>query len=184
MDPSSDAQVYAAIKSGRADALGILYDRYGTAVYRLALRILSDHQEAEDLTQEVFLHLWRKLAFDPTRGSLNNYLLTLTRSRAIDRLRSRSAKVRSLQRWGQELGSTAGGSLPLERLAQREWAQRVRSALEQLPDAQRKALELAYYEGLSQSEIAQKLEAPLGTIKTRCRQGLLKLRDLLRDLVG
>ncbi|UFP94928.1 sigma-70 family RNA polymerase sigma factor [Gloeobacter morelensis] len=185
MDPPSDAEIYADLKRGSASALGVLYDRHGRLVYRLAVRILANNQEAEDLTQEVFLILWQKKAYDPARGTLSNYLLTLTRSRAIDRVRSRGSNLRFLQKWTQELGTgTAPGPTPFERVANAEVARQVKTALEQLPKAQRQALELAYYEGLSQSEIASRLETPLGTVKTRSRQGLLKLRNLLRDLVG
>jgi RNA polymerase sigma-70 factor, ECF subfamily len=183
MDALSDAEVYALLKQGNADALGTLYSRHGTVVYRLALRILTNAQEAEDLTQEVFLTLWRKGTYDAKRGSLSSFLLTLARSRSIDRLRSKASKLRSLQKFQHEFGHESGAP-PLEKIDQSERSARVRSALQQLPEAQRSALELAYYEGLSQSEIAEKLETPLGTVKTRCRQGLIKLRDLLRDLVG
>jgi RNA polymerase sigma-70 factor, ECF subfamily len=183
MDALSDAEVYALLKQGNADALGTLYNRHGTVVYRLALRILTNAQEAEDLTQEAFLTLWHKGNYDPKRGSLSSFLLTLARSRSIDRLRSKASKLRSLQKFQHEFGHESGPP-PLEKIDQRERSVLVRSALQQLPESQRRALELAYYEGLSQSEIAEKLDAPLGTVKTRCRQGLIKLRDLLRDLVG
>lgn len=183
MDALSDAEVYALLKQGDADALGTLYNRHGTVVYRLALRILTNAQEAEDLTQEVFLTLWRKGTYDAKRGSLSSFLLTLARSRSIDRLRSKASKLRSLQKFKHEFGHE-GGPPPLEKIDQSERSAIVRSALQQLPESQRSALELAYYEGLSQSEIAEKLDTPLGTVKTRCRQGLIKLRDLLRDLVG
>lgn len=179
----SDAEVYALLKQGDADALGTLYNRHGKVVYRLALRILANAQEAEDLTQEVFLTLWRKGTYDSKRGSLSSFLLTLARSRSIDRLRSKASKLRSLQKFQHEFGHESG-PLPLEKIDQSERAALVRSALQQLPESQRSALELAYYEGLSQSEIAETLDTPLGTVKTRCRQGLIKLRDLLRDLVG
>ncbi|BAC89099.1 sigma-70 family RNA polymerase sigma factor [Gloeobacter violaceus] len=185
MDPPSDAEVYVDLKRGNPAVLGVLYDRHGKMVFRLAMRILANSQEAEDLTQEVFLTLWQKKAYDPARGSLSNYLLTLTRSRAIDRVRSRGSNLRFLQKWTQELGTgTAPGPSPFERVANAEVAHQVKTALEQLPEAQRQALELAYYEGLSQSEIASRLDTPLGTVKTRSRQGLLKLRNLLRGLVG
>lgn len=182
-DSLSDAEVYALLKQGNTDALGTLYNRYGTVVYRLALRILANPQEAEDLTQEVFLTLCRKGTYDPKRGGLSSFLLTLTRSRAIDRLRSKASKSRSLQKFQHEFTREAEPS-PLEKIDQGQRSTLVRSALQQLPESQRRALELAYYEGLSQSEIAEKLDTPLGTVKTRCRQGLIKLRDLLRDLVG
>ncbi|AGY58755.1 RNA polymerase sigma factor [Gloeobacter kilaueensis JS1] len=184
MDALNDIEAYRALKQGNASALSLLYDRHGGVVYRLALRLLGSSEEAEDLSQEVFLQLWQKQTYDPARGSLSNFLLTLTRSRAIDRLRSRGARGRFLQRWMREgdVGIAAGS--PFERLAADERSERVQTALKTLPEAQRQALELAYYEGLSQSEIAQRLDTPIGTVKSRSRQGLLKLRNLLFDLLG
>jgi len=185
MEQASDTELYAQLKKGKQAALGILYDRHSRVVYRLARRILDNEQEAQDLTQEVFLTLWQKQTYDPARGSLSNFLLTLTRSRSLDRLRSRGSNLRFLSRWTREVGEgTTVSPTPLETASFEERSTRVRAALEALPEAQRRALELAYYEGLSQSEIAEHLSTPLGTIKTRSRQGLLRLRTLLKDLVG
>lgn len=180
----TDAEVFQSLKMGDTSALGVLYDRYGGIVYRLALKILADPQAAEDLTQEVFLALWQKRNYDATRGSLNSFLMTLTRSRAIDRIRSQGAKNRFLERWGQNLEATPTTPTPLELASVEERAQRVQEAMKTLPENQRRVLEMAYYAGMSQSEIAHKLNTPLGTVKTQGRQGLIKLKKILKDFIG
>jgi RNA polymerase sigma-70 factor, ECF subfamily len=184
LSSQTDAEVFQALKAGNISALGILYDRYGGIVYRLALKILANPQAAEDLTQEVFIGLWRKGSYDSMRGSLNSFLMTLTRSRAIDRIRSQGAQQRSTERWGQNLEASPIAPSPLELASIAERAQRVREAMQNLPENQRRVLEMAYYAGMSQSEIAQTLNTPLGTVKTQARQGLIKLKKLLKDFVG
>lgn len=179
----TDLDLLRALKAGQVTALSTLYDRYARLVYGLALRMLSNPEEAEDLTQEVFLTLWHRDAYNPARGSLSSYLTTLTRSRAIDRLRARSTRVRFLQRWSGMVRSESGGATPLDQASIHERSQRLREALAQLPDNERQVLEIAYYEGLSQSEIAKRLDTPLGTVKTRSRQGLLRLRQTLQDFI-
>lgn len=178
----SDLDLLNALREGRVDALGRLYDRYSKVVYGLAYKILENSEEAEDITQDVFLTLWRRDRYDATRGSLNNFLMTMTRSRSIDKLRSRSTRMRALQRLKGTFRSE-GTALPLEQVSIQERSQLVRDALAQLSDNERQVLEVAYYEGLSQSEIAKRLETPLGTVKTRSRQALLKLRQALQDYV-
>jgi RNA polymerase sigma-70 factor (ECF subfamily) len=164
-------------------ALGLLYDRYGSLVYGLALAILTNRDEAEDLTQEVFLSLHdHHRAFDPARGSLGAYLTTLTRSRAIDKLRGGSRRVRILRtQWEAEPGLPSPAT-PMDEVARGEAAVRVRQALAALPPSERRALELFYYQGMTQAEIAEHVGAPLGTVKSWCRRGLLSLRDVLGDL--
>ncbi|MBD2461119.1 sigma-70 family RNA polymerase sigma factor [Oscillatoria sp. FACHB-1407] len=178
----SDLDLLNALREGQLNALGILYDRYASLVYGLALRILSNSEEAEDVTQDVFLTLWHRDAYNPARGSLSSFLITMARSRSIDRLRSRQTRTRFFQRWGQTV-STETSATPLEQATLKERSQRVRDALGQLPEPERQVLEIAYYEGLSQSEIAKRLNTPLGTVKTRSRQGLLRLRRLLQDFI-
>lgn len=177
-----DAPLIEAMRSGDLSALEQLYTRYGEAVYRLAVRILTNPQEAEDLTQEVFLTFWRNTSYDPARGTVLTYLLTMTRSRGINRLRQAKTRLNLLHRWNQHR-PTAAPNVPMEHASLTELSQRVAVALETLPANQRQVLELAYYDGLSQSEITERLQIPLGTVKTRSRQGLLKLRRLLKDLV-
>jgi RNA polymerase sigma-70 factor, ECF subfamily len=180
----TDAELYTQLTAGDEEALGTLYDRYGNLVYRLALRMLTVPQESEDLTQEIFLTLWRVRGYDPTRGSLSNYLMTLTRSRAIDRLRTRQSTVRFLQRWGKQVAVGTPVVTPFEQASVTERAQRVKEALANLPESQRQVVEMAYYEGLTQAEIAERLQTPLGTIKSRGRHALVKLKQYLSDFIG
>ncbi|MBF2034693.1 MAG: sigma-70 family RNA polymerase sigma factor [Leptolyngbyaceae cyanobacterium T60_A2020_046] len=181
-DEASDFVLLAAMQAGQAEALQVIYRRYGRLVYTLALRVLNSPEEAEDLCQEVFLKLWQQPTYDASRGSLSTFLAVLTRSRAIDRVRSRGARSRLLQRWQTTNQATAASPSPLEAAVQGDQAQRVREALDQLTHAERDVLEIAYYEGLSQSQIAERLNIPLGTVKTRSRQALKKLRNILKDL--
>jgi len=150
--------------------LGEFYDRYAGLVNALALRILRDRSEAEDIVQEVFVQAWRQAArFDPARGSPEAWLCTMARTRSLDRLRR---KVSRREEPSESAPASTGPPATLEGLA-------VRKALEGLPENQRRALELAYYEGLTQSEIAERLGEPLGTIKTRIRSAMIQLRETL-----
>ena len=180
----TDTEGFQALRSGNLLALGILYERYGEVVYRVALRMLGNAQEAEDLTQEVFLSLSRGRggAYDSKRGSMLVFLMTLTRSKAIDRHRQMQAQWKRLQKWGHSNLSESWGTL-MDKASLKEISQQVRDALSELPDSQRKILEMAYYEGLSQSDISENLKMPIGTVKTYKRKGLLKLRQLLQELV-
>jgi RNA polymerase sigma-70 factor, ECF subfamily len=180
---STDAELYLALKAGRKSALGVLYDRYGKLVYGLALKILNDPQEAEDLAQEVFLRLWRDRSYNPERGSMSSFLATVTRSRSIDKIRSRKSSLKFLDRWSKTMSAETFPNAPFEQASFAERSQQVRIALAQLSQEQRQVLELVYYEGMSQSEIAQQLNIPLGTVKTRSRLGLLKLRQSLEDFM-
>jgi RNA polymerase sigma-70 factor (ECF subfamily) len=165
--------------AGDGEALRELYDIHARAVYSLALRILRVQSDAEDVVQEVFVQAWRQASrYDATRGTVAGWLLMQARSRSIDRLRARQARPERSEdeRATDPPDSSAGPDIQVVR---GEQARRVRQALEDLPRLQRTALELAYYEGLTHVEIAEQLEQPLGTIKTRIRQGLLKLRQAL-----
>ncbi len=181
--PLSDLDLLHAIKQGQVNALGVLYDRYSRLVYGLAYKVLQNSEEAEDITQDVFLTLWQRDAYDPKRGTLSSFLMTMTRSRAIDKLRSRGSRLRFLQRWQGIVKSETAAPQPLEQASIQERSQLVKEALAQLPESERQVLEIAYYGGLSQSEIAKQLDVPLGTIKTRSRQGLLRLRKTLQDQI-
>ena len=178
----TDTEVYTALQSGNKQALGVIYDRYGDAVYRLALRMLSNQTEAEDLTQEVFLAFWKGANYDQSRGSMVVFLMTITRSRAINRLNQKRSQQQLTERFKQNTPEHYVNNT-MEKATFNEIQQRVAGALKELPDTQRQILEMAYYDGLSQSQITQQLNIPLGTVKTRSRQGLLKLRKLLNDLV-
>jgi RNA polymerase sigma-70 factor, ECF subfamily len=179
---SPDEDVLAALREGRVNALDVLYDRYAKQVYSLAYRILGNSEEAEDITQEIFLTLWKKDAYQTTRGSLKAFLVTLTRSRSIDKLRSQGTRHRFLQRW-QRLSESEQEttSPPLDTLSLSEESRLLHQALADLSDSERKILEIAYYEEASQAEIAKRLNLPLGTVKSRSRQGLNKLRQRLQN---
>jgi RNA polymerase sigma-70 factor (ECF subfamily) len=156
--------------AGDQHALGDLYDKCAGLVNALALRVLRDAADAEDVVQEVFVQAWRQAArFDPARGTPEAWLCTIARSRALDRLRRRAARR-------EESGEQAPPAVATPR---NEEALAVRKALDGLSEVQRRALELAYYEGLTQSEIAARLGEPLGTVKTRIRSAMIRLRETL-----
>lgn len=175
-----DNDLLHAVARGDEAALATLYDRYASILLGLVLRILHSRGEAEDVLQEVFLQVWRRAHdFDESRGRAFTWLVTLARSRAIDRLRSLDARGRAATASAAEASEQVGdASLDALRAEQSEI---VRAALAQLSEEQRTTLLLAYQEGLTQTEIAERLKQPLGTVKTRTRAGLLKLRELLRD---
>ncbi|WP_204138105.1 sigma-70 family RNA polymerase sigma factor [Halomicronema sp. CCY15110] len=176
-DPDSDRELVRKLQAGNTDALAMLYDRYAPMVYTLALKMLQNAAEAEDLTQEAFVNFWQQQKYDPDRGSVGSYLATYTRSRALDRLRVGGGRRHIMKKVQRMTGATLHPPTPLEQAAQSERQQRLREALNRLSPAEREVLEIAYFEGLSQSQIAQRLGIPLGTVKTRSRQGLLRLRD-------
>jgi RNA polymerase sigma-70 factor (ECF subfamily) len=158
------------LTDGDHAALGEFYDRYAGLVNGLALRILRDTAEAEEVVQEVFVQVWRQAErYDPARGSIEAWICTIARTRALDRLRRRTSRR-------EEPGDAAPGPTDTPRTVE---ALAVRKALESLSADQRRALELAYYDGLTQSEIAERLGEPLGTVKTRIRTAMIRLRDVL-----
>ena len=168
---SADAALLSAIRSGDESAMAMLYDRYSSIVYAVALRVLGDTGAAEDVMQEVFLQLWRSPGtFDANRGSLGPWLAVIARNRAIDVLRKRRPETGIDDVVVAVECDMAGGA---ERARAME---KVRGALGSMAPAQRGALEMAYFEGLTHTEIAAKTGEPLGTIKTRIRAGLLALR--------
>ena len=174
---SDEALVLLAARSEES-ALAELYDRYGRAAYGLALRILRDPALAEDAVQEAFLTLWRTAArFVPERSKASTWILTLVHRRAVDAVRREQRRRADSLDWAAE-PSVEGVDEDAWLRLQRE---RVQEALRKLPDAQREALELAYYGGLSQSELAERLGQPLGTIKSRMFGGLSRLRELLGE---
>ena len=182
----TDEAIFAAFKEGDSNALGTIYDRYGLLVYRLIYRMLNNSQEAEDLTQEIFLSLQERPNYNPQRGSFYTYLMMLTRSRSIDRLRTKRSQGKFWQDLGKmkDLVGRHNSLNPIDSVSIKERATQVRQALESLSSNQRQILELSYYEGLSQSEIAKRLNLPLGTVKTHSRRGLLQLRKNLHNLVN
>ena len=176
----ADDDLLQAVSRGDESALAALYDRYRLILFGLILRILHDRHEAEDVLQEAFLQVWRRANdFDPARGRAFTWLVTIARSRALDRLRMLGSRSRFI-----DADEQAGNDQVLDtaqELVRSEEGEIVRRALRELPDEQRRTLLLAYFEGLTQAEIAERLGHPLGTVKTRMRSGLIKLRELLRD---
>lgn len=166
-----DLAMVLALKSGEPGAVAELYDRYSSVVYAVALRVLGDTGAAEDVLQEVFLQLWRNPgAFDAARGSLGAWLSVIARNRAIDSLRKRKPEIDI-----QDVVVSVAPDLASDADRSRA-AEKVRGVLGMMPSAQRTALEMAYFEGMSHTEIASKTGEPLGTIKTRIRAGLMALR--------
>jgi RNA polymerase sigma factor (sigma-70 family) len=173
---TSDESLLARVANGDDDALGRLYDRFGRVAYGLALRILRDDRLAEDAVQDAFLAVWRQAAsFRPERANARTWVLTFVHRRAVDLVR------REERRRGEPLApeTEPATGTTAEAAELRERREAVQRALAQLPEEQRRPIELAYYGGLSQSELAERLGEPLGTIKSRMFTGLKRLRELL-----
>ena len=175
-----DREAIARVGAGDATGLEVLYDRYSTLVFSLALRILRNTGDAEDVTQEVFAQLWAQASrFDPGRGAVGAWLSVIARSRALDRLRRQGTAARTTADPGT-LTAIPDPAPSVEFVAaSAEQVTAAREALATLPADQRTALELAYYEGLTQAEIATRTATPLGTVKTRIRTGLQRIRDAI-----
>lgn len=200
----TDAALVATVAAGDADALAELYDRYADAVYRAAFRRLGDRQIAEEVLQDTYMALWNRAElFDPQQGSLLAWLSTIARNRSVDRLRQMGRRPpavalsalladddhedRGLERvlsHAVPLGSGAVSVDPLAELEAAALGDEIRGALRTIPGNERQVLELAYYEELTQTEIAARLGWPLGTVKTRTRRALLRLRGVLSGLLG
>ena len=184
---AEDATLVARIAEGDGDALETLYDRYSRVVYSFSLRMLADTNSAEDLTQEVFLRLWRQGgSYQHSRGAFLTWLLSVTHNMAIDEIRRRKRRPVAVDGADddQTLSTLPDTRTDVENAA---WLTSlhtiVREALQDIPQSQRHAIELAYFSGLTQREIAERLNEPLGTIKTRMRLGLLKLRERLGPIL-
>jgi RNA polymerase sigma-70 factor (ECF subfamily) len=174
----NDVELLKAIAARDETALAQLYDRYDRILFGLLMRILNNREEAEDVLQETFLQVWRKAAdFDESRGRPFTWLVTLARSRGIDRLRTLASRERvaeaGAREVSEEISDAATDALKSEQRGL------VSDALAKLPDEQKRPIMLAYFDGLTQSEIAARLGAPLGTVKTRMRTGMIRLRELL-----
>jgi len=178
-----NAELLRRMAGGDRDALAELYDRLSRPLYSTARHILNDASEAQDVVHDVFIALWQSAAsFDAGRGAVFSWAVALTRNRSIDRLRTRTNRARLL---GGAIPDDLGYDSDAGALGIHDWAElgeradAVRSAVGALPPEQRRALELAFFSGLTQKEVAERLNEPIGTIKARIRRGLLKLRDML-----
>lgn len=170
------------LRRRESQAMADLYDRYGRLVYSLIFRIVRNSSTAEDLVQECFLRVWNRVhGFDPERGALGPWILAVARNRAIDYLRSVDGRMARGATEMQEMENPALFAEMEREIAGADQARRVRQALGKLNDNQRKVIELAYFEGLSQTEMAEKLSQPLGTVKTWVRTALQKLREELAE---
>jgi len=182
---TSDEALLARMAAHDQAALSCLYDRYRGVLFALALRILRDRAEAEEVMADVFLQAWRGARdFDRMRGSVPAWLVTLCRSRAIDRLRARGRREAAMTALAREEAGRAGGASGEEHDPERHAEValrrgRIRAALAALAPRQREAIALAYYGGLSHTEIAARIAEPLGTVKTWIRQGLMTLKEQL-----
>ena len=180
MDQEKDRECLARVQAGDSRALAELYDRYMPIIYPVVKRILRSGADAEDAIQDAWVQVWRRAAtYDPKRGSVVAWLLTVARSRALDRYRSLVARGRAESKVDAEPANEPVGPPASAEMAQ--LSQRVRAAMAQLDPSQREVLEIAYFRGLSQSEIANHLSQPLGTVKSWTRQGLIRLRELLQE---
>lgn len=180
-DLSADRDLLRQVALGSADAMRDVYARCSARAFAIAVRLLPTRADAEEVLQEIFLDVWRRAReFDPARGGLETWVTTIARTRSIDRLRSLGTVSRMVEGVSQQAPPTSAMPVaPDVSVAASQDQARVRAALAQLPPEQREVVMLAYFEGLSQSEIAQKTGQPLGTVKTRARLALEKLSVLL-----
>lgn len=172
------------------EALQALYDLYAKLVYSLVYRILGSQEDAEDLVQEVFMLVWEKASvFDRKKGNVYGWLVTLSRNRAIDRTRSEKSKRNKKQKFREEnkavdFAMTMASDTPFDLAMMSQRAELLQEAMQKIPDEQREVIMMAYFGGLSQSEIAEHADLPLGTVKTRMRQGMRKLQGHLAGQLG
>jgi RNA polymerase sigma-70 factor (ECF subfamily) len=180
----ADEALLTQVAAGDRAAFGELYDRMSTPLYSLALKMLGHEAEAQDILQEVFLSVWKKAdTFNATRGSAFSWVVTQLRNRAIDRIRSRRRRGELMETFGLDLepsGSVVRSASDDCEAGER--SRQVRAAMSKLSDEQRHVLRLAFFEGMTQAEIAEKLDEPLGTVKARAHRALARLRDTLRYL--
>jgi len=186
-NPESAALLEALTRMAAGDhpALAACYDLIGSVVFSLAVRMLRDRAAAEDVSQDIFVQVWRQAGnYDTTRGSPEAWIMMIARTRILDRIRSRGSGV-VLKSVGENLpDAPAADDWPDDLAISREDAANVRQALAELPAEQKQAVELAFFDGLTHMEISEKTGVPLGTIKTRIRLGLMKIRDQLRPIMG
>src|SRR5277367_5899219 len=180
-----DVALLRRIGARDRDAFAEFYDKYSTLLFSIASKILNDAAEAEDVLQETFMQIWEKAGnFDPRLGHPVGWAVTLVRNRAIDRIRASRRRNLLTEEAGVEFAAAADSPESAnETVSGHEKAKLIHSAMVELPAEQRRAIELAFFSGLTQNEISESLHEPLGTIKARIRRGLLKLRDQLEGLL-
>ena len=180
-----DGALLRAVATRDKEAFQQLYTRHSPMLFGLAVKILGDRVEAEDVLQETFVQVWKTAAmFDDQRGKPLAWFIMLARSRAIDRLRSRKTRARLTDSAAKEETQVTRATSPADDAVASEVQRTVRDALSKLPDDQRVPIEMAYFGGLTQFEIAQKLSQPLGTVKTRIRTGMIHLREQLGSVTA
>ena len=182
-----EVQLMKKIKAKDADALKELYNLYDRLLFGMIISIVKKREEAEDVLQEVFVNIWEKAhTFDENRGNVYSWIVTLTRNKAIDRIRSKGYKTQQKQSVSvhEPAFKLEGDKFdPLETTIFSDRAEMVKKALKEIPEAQSKVLKIAYYRGMTQSEISDHLDIPLGTVKTRTRQGMIKLKNILESFI-
>ncbi len=182
-----DVHLIAKMAQGEESAASVLYDRHGAVMYGLALRMVGEAADAEEVVLDAFAQAWRDAGrYDTSRGSVAGWLTTITRTRALDLIRARGRRAKATDIASATLDEPAamgsGFAAPDVQVQETERSVAVKSALNQLPTSQRAAIELAFFEGLTHHEVAERLSEPLGTVKTRIRLGMQKLRDALSGL--
>ena len=178
---ASDGELINLLRAGNSQAMSTLYDRYAGLVYSVAFNILHSNGDAEELTQDIFISLWQKDSYQAGRGSLKSFLALLARHRAIDKLRKRKTAQNFLDRWQLYLHESSAELMPLEDAQDREQQEKLQQALSQLSPEQREILTLNFFEGLSRAQIAERLDLPVGTVKSRVRLAFVKLKRLLLE---
>lgn len=183
-DHNADIELLQRIARGDRDAFSRFYDLYSNVLFSIAFRVLNDQKEAEDVLQESFLQIWEKApTYKPQAGKPFSWALTITRNKAIDRIRFLQRQSRLVESATNQAEPAAEVVTVRESVFGREKAELIRLALTGLPSDQKQAIELAFFSGLTQHEISAALREPLGTVKTRIRRGMLKLRDSLEGLL-
>lgn len=183
-----EVQLMKRIKARDEEALAELYDLYNRLLYGMIISIVKKREEAEDVLQEVFIKIWESAStFDEERGNVYSWLVTLARNKAIDRIRSKDYKTQ--KKASQDVDAPEfflkGDKFdPLETTIFSDRTELVKRALDKIPESQSEVLKIAYYRGLTQREISEQLEIPLGTVKTRMRQGMIKLKDILGEFIS
>lgn len=178
-EPVDDARLVRRLAQGDTDALRLLYERYGGIVFGVTHRVLGDRHAAEECTQDVFVSVWRTAgSYEPKRARVSTWLLTIARNRAIDATRRRATRPVDPH---EDVWTTDQAPDTADLVSQTDEAIRLAAAMAELPDAQREAISLAYFDGLSHAEIAERLDVPIGTVKGRIRLALDRLRAIATD---